>query len=161
MTIYHYHHIIPKHMGGTDEPSNLIKLTVEEHAEAHRKLYEQYGYIEDEIAYKGLLKIMNKKEIIYKLLSERQMGKNNSFYGKTHNDKLKKKWSEERKGVPKSEEHKKKISLANKNRFFSEDHRKKISESNKGKKHSEEHKKKISEKLLGRIPWNKGKKRNI
>ena len=31
MTLYHKHHIIPKHMGGTDDPSN--KLTVEEHAE--------------------------------------------------------------------------------------------------------------------------------
>ena len=37
-TIYHIHHIIPKHLGGTDDPSNLIKLTIEEHAEAHRIL---------------------------------------------------------------------------------------------------------------------------
>jgi len=29
-------------MGGTDDPSNLIELTVEEHAEAHRELWEQY-----------------------------------------------------------------------------------------------------------------------
>ena len=47
----HKHHIIPKHMGGTDDPSNLIELTVEEHAEAHRKLYEQYGHWQDKIAY--------------------------------------------------------------------------------------------------------------
>ena len=40
MNIYHKHHIIPKHMGGTDDPSNLIELTIEEHAEAHRKLFE-------------------------------------------------------------------------------------------------------------------------
>jgi hypothetical protein len=39
----HKHHIVPRHMGGTDDPSNLIELTVEEHAEAHRKLWEQYG----------------------------------------------------------------------------------------------------------------------
>jgi hypothetical protein len=26
----HIHHIIPKHIGGTDEPSNLIELTVKE-----------------------------------------------------------------------------------------------------------------------------------
>jgi hypothetical protein len=39
----HWHHIIPKHMGGTDDPSNLIELTVEQHAEEHRKLYEKYG----------------------------------------------------------------------------------------------------------------------
>ena len=47
----HKHHIIPKHMGGSDDPSNLIELTVEEHAEAHRKLYEQYGHWQDKIAY--------------------------------------------------------------------------------------------------------------
>ena len=47
----HKHHIIPRHMGGTDDPSNLIELTVEEHANAHRILYEQYGKKEDFVAY--------------------------------------------------------------------------------------------------------------
>lgn len=50
----HTHHIIPKHMGGTDEPENLIQLTVEEHAEAHRKLYEEYGHWQDHVAWKAL-----------------------------------------------------------------------------------------------------------
>ena len=44
-TIYHVHHIVPRHMGGTDDPSNLIKLTIEEHAEAHKKLWEKHGNI--------------------------------------------------------------------------------------------------------------------
>lgn len=35
------HHIIPKCMGGTDDPSNLVELTYEEHVEAHRILMEQ------------------------------------------------------------------------------------------------------------------------
>jgi len=26
--ITHKHHIIPKHIGGTDDPSNLIELTI-------------------------------------------------------------------------------------------------------------------------------------
>lgn len=47
----HKHHIIPKHMGGTDDPSNLIELTVEEHSQAHLALYEQYGKKEDLCAY--------------------------------------------------------------------------------------------------------------
>ena len=47
----HIHHIIPRHMGGTDDPSNLIELTIEEHAEAHLKLYEQYGKRQDLWAY--------------------------------------------------------------------------------------------------------------
>ena len=41
-------------MGGTDHPSNLIKLTVEEHAEAHRQLFEKHGKWQDEIAWKTL-----------------------------------------------------------------------------------------------------------
>ena len=52
--IYHNHHIIPRHAGGTDDPSNIVRLTVEEHAEAHRILYEKHGRIEDKIAWKCL-----------------------------------------------------------------------------------------------------------
>jgi len=50
----HTHHIIPRHMGGTDAPSNLIKLTIEEHALAHFNLWKQYGHIEDKIAWQCL-----------------------------------------------------------------------------------------------------------
>lgn len=53
-TIYHKHHIVPRHMGGSDDPSNLIELTIEEHAEAHRVLFEQYGKEEDKIAWMAL-----------------------------------------------------------------------------------------------------------
>lgn len=54
MTVLHKHHIIPKHMGGSDDPSNLIELTVEEHAEAHRKLWEEHGSEYDKIAWLSL-----------------------------------------------------------------------------------------------------------
>lgn len=64
MTIYHKHHIIPKHMGGSDDPSNLIKLTVEEHAEAHRKLYEEHGRWQDHVAWKGLAGLISRPEIM-------------------------------------------------------------------------------------------------
>ena len=50
-TIYHTHHIIPVHAGGTDDPSNLVRLTLEEHAEAHRLLWEQYGRLGDKVAW--------------------------------------------------------------------------------------------------------------
>lgn len=63
MTIYHKHHIIPRHMGGTDDPSNIIKLTVAEHAEAHKRLYEKYGKVEDKWAWKGLEGLIEKKDI--------------------------------------------------------------------------------------------------
>ncbi len=49
-------------MGGTDDPNNLIELTVEEHAEAHRKLYEEYGNEYDRIAWLGLSNQINLTE---------------------------------------------------------------------------------------------------
>jgi len=50
----HKHHIIPRHMGGSDDVSNIVELTIEEHAEAHRKLWLQFGKIEDKIAWECL-----------------------------------------------------------------------------------------------------------
>lgn len=50
----HTHHIVPRHMGGTDDPSNLIELTVDEHAAAHLKLYEEHGNEFDLIAHRVL-----------------------------------------------------------------------------------------------------------
>ena len=49
-------------MGGTDDPSNLIELTVEEHAEAHRKLYEEHGNEYDLIAWRCLSGQINNME---------------------------------------------------------------------------------------------------
>ena len=50
----HKHHIIPKHMGGSNNPSNIVELTIEEHAEAHRVLYETHGCWQDRLAWLGL-----------------------------------------------------------------------------------------------------------
>jgi len=63
----HKHHIIPKHMGGTDDSSNLIELTIEEHAEAHRILFEQHGKKEDWLAWQGLSGLISKKDILKEL----------------------------------------------------------------------------------------------
>ena len=82
----HTHHIIPKHVGGTDDPSNLIELSIEEHAEAHRLLYEKHGHTQDKVAWLGLAGIMPYEEIIYTLLSEGKKGNKNPMFGKpAHN----------------------------------------------------------------------------
>lgn len=47
----HRHHIIPKHMGGTDDPNNIIELTPKQHAKEHLKLYKKYGKQEDLCAF--------------------------------------------------------------------------------------------------------------
>lgn len=53
-TMKHKHHIIPKHAGGTDELTNIIELSIEEHAEAHKQLFEKYNRWQDYVAWQGL-----------------------------------------------------------------------------------------------------------
>lgn len=102
-------------MGGSDDPSNLIELTVEEHAEAHRVLFETYGRKEDELAWKGLAGLIEKKELVHELLV---MAGKKSRPPEGHKANLGRKWSDEykknmsaiSKGVKKSKEHAENIS---------------------------------------------------
>ena len=66
-SIKHIHHIVPVHAGGTNDPSNLVELTIEEHALAHKLLYEQYGRYQDEVAFKALSGIIPKQDVILEL----------------------------------------------------------------------------------------------
>jgi hypothetical protein len=147
----HKHHIVPRHMGGTDDPSNLIELTVEEHAEAHRKLWEQYGNIKDYCAWKGLEGTIGKEEIVRLLMDptgrvhteETKQKISQSHKGKSkHTEESKEKLRQFRTGVKLSEEHKAKISksLEGNTRMvgkkLSEDTKKKISEAGKGNKNA-------------------------
>lgn len=50
----HKHHIVPRHMGGSDDPSNIIELSIEDHAKAHEELYVKHGLWQDMIAWKAL-----------------------------------------------------------------------------------------------------------
>jgi|AACY02.15.fsa_nt_gi molecular chaperone DnaK (HSP70) len=153
MTIYyHRHHIIPRHAGGTDDPSNLIQLTVEEHAEAHKKLWEEYGRIEDKIAWKGLSGIIGKEEIVYYVNEERKRkiskantGQISHNRGKKFSNEIREKMSKSMKGISKSEEHKKKLSQSMKGKTASEETKKKMSEAATGHKVSEETRRKIRE----------------
>lgn len=53
---YHWHHIIPKHLGGDDSIENLVLLSPYEHAMAHLKLYEENGLQADAWAYNRLIR---------------------------------------------------------------------------------------------------------
>lgn len=66
-------------MGGTDEPSNIVELSIEEHAEAHRLLYEKHGYWQDMLAWKGLLGLITSNECTF--LSIKEGGKNGAKIG--------------------------------------------------------------------------------
>lgn len=162
----HKHHIIPKHAGGTDDPSNLIELSIEEHADAHRLLYEQYNRWQDKVAWLSLSGIMKEEERIYEILknsnpggykhtkeakeklSSMRMGEKNPMYGKPAANKgIKRpgiggrkkgtKWSDE--------ERKKQLEIRSKPGYYDYNkelsRRKKISQSHKGKVGSAKNKK--------------------
>ena len=44
---YHIHHIIPRYKGGTDDPSNLIKLSIHDHAYAHYLLAQEHDWLKN------------------------------------------------------------------------------------------------------------------
>jgi hypothetical protein len=55
-------------MGGSNSPDNLIELSIEEHANEHKKLWELYGHKEDYFAWQGLSGLISKKELVSELL---------------------------------------------------------------------------------------------
>lgn len=130
MTIYHKHHIIPKHIGGSNDPSNLVLLTIEEHAETHRILYEEHGRWQDYIAWKSLSKQMSSSEAT-------KLAQILGNLGKITSEKTKEKLRKINLGKKHTIETKTKQSLANKGR----------TPHNKGKHNTEEQKQKISQKL--------------
>ena len=119
-------------MGGTDDPLNLIELTVEEHAEAHRILYEQHGRWQDKVAWQGLLGLVGHDDIMREMWDARK-GEGNPYYGKKHTPEIRKKISENTKGKQIGMK-KPTVSAALKERWKNQEH------FNKGKE-----------------PWNKGK----
>jgi hypothetical protein len=101
----HYHHIVPKHVGGTDDTNNMVELTVENHAEEHRKLFEQHGRWQDELAWKVLSGQVGCEQAIREAARRTHLG-NKYNLGRRH-----------------TPETKAKISEANKNRIVSDETR--------------------------------------
>lgn len=114
MIIKHKHHIIPRHAGGTDDPKNIIELTIEEHAKAHKLLYEKYNREEDRLTWLGLSGQIGKDEILY-ILAKKQ------------------------KGIKKPEGHGAKVSAFRKTFRYTEESKRKMSLAKKGKKLTQEH----------------------
>jgi hypothetical protein len=136
---YHTHHIIPTFMGGADTEENTVKLSIEEHIEAHLELAECFPIGSEErnknLCSANITKVWANKLNIQIDIS----GENNPMWGKFH-----------------SEATKKKIGQRSAKKYFSEEYREKLRNASLGtnnpmwgKTHKEETKRKISEAQLG------------
>ncbi len=107
----HKHHIVPKHMNGSNDPQNIIELSIEEHANAHKVLYEMHGKLEDYLAWKGLTGQISRADLLIELYRQngKIQGKKNK--GKTAWNRGLSMTEEQKQKLrkPKSEEHKQKL----------------------------------------------------
>ncbi len=112
-------------MGGSDDPSNIEIITIEEHIQRHRDLYESFGKWEDDLAVRFLSGIISKKEAVLESL---KMG------GKIVGIRRK------------SEIHKKRIGLSKigVSRVFSEEWKRNIGDSVRGIQRTDEWRKNLS-----------------
>ena len=118
-------------MGGTDDPSNLIKVNTALHAFLHRLLWEEYGKWEDKIAWKMLSGQISCAEAA-------QEARRLANLGKKLSDETKKKISESKTNP--SNETRKRMSIA-----------KKGNKHMLGKNHNDETKEKIRKASLGNM----------
>lgn len=142
------HHVIPKSLGGSNEKSNLIRLTAREHFVAHRLLVK-------------MVIGKDKRKMVFAL--------KRTVSSKTHipNSRtfaiIREEYAAQMRGVPRSEETRRRISLAVKGFKMPEEAKRKISATTKGrpkpesfkeqlrgKPRSTEARKAISEGLKGR-----------
>lgn len=154
------HHIIPRSLGGTDIPENLVRLTAREHFICHLLLTKMLtGQNQHKMIHASWCMVMltdRQQEYkinshTYKILKEKysSMRKTQEPWNKgtkgsyTQSVESNMKRSEKLKGRPSPN----KGNFGDKNSFF-------------GKTHSDETKEKIKEsiKKSKRVPWNKGKK---
>lgn len=163
--VLHKHHIIPKCLGGDNSKSNLIKLSVEDHIKAHILLSECFDIgSKEHISNLRSARILNKNSIIDRetlnKISKTYMGENNPFYGKYHtqdvidkvieNNKKRKGQSYEEIYGDNCELEKKKRSTSSKAIWANRTVEEKASIASKS-----------AIKNKGRIPWNKGKGKQI
>lgn len=151
----HKHHIIPKHVGGTDDPENLIELTVEEHANAHRKLWEQHGRWQDYVAWQALSGQISHYEATIEAIKKTQTGRKHSpetiekraskIRGRKHSEATKQKLRKARAKQVFSDETKALIGSYHKGKTLSIRHKESLRQAHKGKPKSLEQRKNMSE----------------
>jgi len=81
--VTHKHHLIPRHEGGTDHPSNLIDVSIEVHAQIHKVRWEAFGHWQDKVAWLTLSKQITCAEATKLTQKLANLGSNNPMYRKT------------------------------------------------------------------------------
>ena len=69
---WHRHHVVPKHAGGTDDPSNLLKCNIAMHSFLHKLRYKETGDKFDLYAYQLLSKSDTAENLRKKAATEGQ-----------------------------------------------------------------------------------------
>lgn len=96
----HKHHLKPKHLGGTDDPSNLLEVTVDEHALIHEARWYAYRQWQDKVAWLALSKQIGKEEIqkeVARHAGYSRKGKSWKHVGKSYEEIYGKEEAEKRK----------------------------------------------------------------
>ena len=159
------HHIIPRCMNGTDDQTNLIKVTAREHFMLHMLLIKMTNdkKIISKLVYAAWqqsrsakyhdVKIISKTyELLKKQLSESYKGKKRKPFSASARENMRHA-AIHRRRVPLSEkqrEHWRSVLNNHKGRTLSEEHKQKCSASLKGRKFTEEHKNKIRLSKIGK-----------
>lgn len=165
------HHVIPRCMGGSDEPSNLVRLTPEEHYVAHQLLVKMFpndkrlvfaaiamcfGPHENRSANKMYAWLKrNAPSMPFTEETRAKMGA--ARLGRKHSEETKLKISlkskghtRNLKGVARSEEVCEKMRAAQMGHSVSEETREKLRACNTGRKHTEAARERISLALKGK-----------
>lgn len=136
------HHVLPRSLGGTDDPDNIVKLTAREHLIAHMLLPK---FHEGQFRYK-----MIKAAMILATYEGNQM---NSRVYQSIRESFAQEQSREKKGKKPA------MSGWNKGKKMSEEYCNKLSAARKGHKLSPEHVQKIVKNKTGKPNLSKGKPR--
>lgn len=133
------HHIIPSSLGGSDDASNIVRLTSKEHYVIHHLLWKHHRCSKTAHAFFNMLRCSTNQnrsftakqhataiEAHAKAMRETMKGEGNHFYGRKHSEETKEKIRQKKLGTKMSKETKEKMSKAKKGVPKSSEHKRKI-----------------------------------
>jgi hypothetical protein len=137
-------------MGGSNDPSNMVQVSIEDHANLHKQLWEDLGHEQDRIAWLCLSGQISNYEATILAIKNANTGRKTVFT-EEHKRKLseaRKKQKSPRLGMTASAETKKKMSDARKKKWQDLEYRKRMSIMFSGENNP----------MFGKKPWNKNTK---